>query len=109
MIDMQVIKKNKVLYVDVDKTLIMWHGDETWHPHIAHINLLKQFKTQGHGIIVWSSGGWEWAQKAVELLGIQTLVDYIVNKPDWWCDDMDAEKILLSQNYIFLDDNTKIE
>ena len=101
---MQVIKSNKVAYCDVDKTLIMWEFGDKWHPHTAHIDLLKQFKYQGYTIIIWSAGGWEWAEKAVGLLGIQDLVDFVVNKPDWFIDDLPPTDFLPDHNRIYLDE-----
>ncbi len=61
---MIVLKKNKVLYIDVDKTLIMWESGNKWHAHKLHIELIEQFKYQGHGVVVWSAGGWMWAEQA---------------------------------------------
>lgn len=104
---MLVIKKNKVSYWDVDNTLCIWDKGDKWHPHLEHIELMKQFKLQGHGIVVWSLGGWEWAAKAVKMLGIEHLVDIVIGKPDWWIDDVGADHVLTSQNEIFLKEDIK--
>ena len=106
---MLVIKKNKVLFIDVDNTLIIWESGDKWHPHKAHIALLEQFKLQGHGVVVWSAGGWKWASRAIKMLGIEHLVDYAINKPDWWADDLSSNSILTQETKIFLDDADKIE
>lgn len=101
---MIVLRKNKVLFCDVDKTLIIWESGNQWHPHEEHIALLRQFKYQGHGVVVWSAGGYEWAERAVYLLGIDDLVDLIVNKPDWYIDDKKVEEFMPELNRIYLTD-----
>lgn len=94
--------------MDVDRTLIMWESGDLWHPHLAHIEILKQFKFQGHGVIVWSAGGHEWALKAIKLLGIEELVDLVAGKPDWWMDDRSCTEFMPELTRIYLtDDNEK--
>ncbi len=103
---MQILKKNKVLYVDVDRTLIMWETGDNWHPHKEHIDLLRQFAYQGHGVVIWSAGGVDWAVKAVKLLEIENLVDLVITKPDWFIDDKKAQEFMLEDNRIFLHDRS---
>jgi hydroxymethylpyrimidine pyrophosphatase-like HAD family hydrolase len=101
---MQILRFSKLLYVDVDRTLVMWESGDKWHPHKEHIDLLRQFKYQGHGVIIWSAGGVEWALKAVKLLEIEELVDLVAGKPDWYIDDKSSTEFMPETNRIFLQD-----
>jgi FMN phosphatase YigB (HAD superfamily) len=118
---MKVIKSHKVVYFDVDDTLILWdwrlYGDDISHlvaitdpesgvseyglPHHRHIDLMRKFKARGHTVVVWSQGGWDWAQRAVIALGIEQLVDVCMSKPDWYVDDLHAHAYM--ERPIFLD------
>lgn len=102
---MIILKKNKVLYCDIDRSLIMWEDGANWHVHELHIKLLEQFKYQGHGIVLWSAGGWKWAEKAARMLKITHLVDLCINKPDWWLDDKSVSEFMPEVNRIFLTDD----
>jgi len=106
---MQVLKKSKVLFVDVDRTLIVWEEGCIWHPHKEHLALIEQFWYQNHGIVVWSAGGVEWAEKAVRLLGIEDKVDLIISKPDWYVDDLPAQTFMPEANRIFLPEEKKTD
>lgn len=105
---MVVLDKIKVLFVDIDKTLIIWENADNWHPHLKHLDLLLQFHLQGHGIVLWSAGGYKWCIKAIALIkerteiDIEPLVDFIVNKPDWHMDDKRPEEFMHEVNRIFL-------
>jgi hydroxymethylpyrimidine pyrophosphatase-like HAD family hydrolase len=86
---MQVIKSHRIVYFDVDDTLVIWDWKsidpegkgllqiadpnsshmELVLPHERHIALLKQFKARGHTVVVWSQGGWDWASSVVKSLG----------------------------------------
>lgn len=116
---MQVIKSDKVVMFDADDTLIRWGkrvipgseaGEEityidsnnveyTYHSIAANIQALITHKSRGHTVIVWSAGGYQWAQDAVEILGLQPFVDYVMSKPAWAYDDLPAERILTRVMY----------
>ncbi len=98
------LKRAKTAFCDVDRTLIMWQEGSEWHAHKLHIKLLEQFKYQGFGIVVWSAGSWEWAEKAISLLGIEHLVDICLSKPDWFLDDKKSEEFMPELNRIYLTD-----
>lgn len=83
-----VIKSTKLVAFDVDETLILWNPDEIDPErilpriifngvpvlaHSKHIELMSQFAARGHTVMVWSKGGWQWAQKVVTTLGIESL------------------------------------
>lgn len=103
---MRVTENDNVVCFDVDDTLVMWSWPEEFNsqvvtfnnfgfpanlvPHQKHIELLKQFKARGHYVIVWSQGGWEWAQEVVRLLGLEGFVDEVKTKPKWIVDDLPA-------------------
>jgi predicted HAD superfamily phosphohydrolase YqeG len=99
---MVTLRKNKVVYCDIDMTLIMWNGDDTWTRNDKHINLLRQFKLQGFGLVAWSAGGYEWAQKAVEMLGLEEIFDICINKPDWHIDDKSSIDFMPEANRIYI-------
>lgn len=100
---MIVLRSDKVLYCDVDDTLIMWAPTgASYTPHQAHIDMIKKFKTRGQKVVVWSAGGYEWAEKIVKELGLETYVDMVLCKPAWWADDLTAEEVLMPVNRIYL-------
>jgi hypothetical protein len=63
-------------------------------PHKKHIEQMKAHKLRGHTVIVWSAGGWQWAETAVRTLGLDKYVDLILEKPLWFYDDLQAHEIL---------------
>lgn len=95
---------------DVDDTLVIWdwkavdpegkglikiQDPNSGHtelvlPHERHVKLLKQFKARGHTVVVWSQGGWDWASIVVKSLGLESVVDFCMSKPDWYVDDLPA-------------------
>lgn len=107
---MKVIKSTKIIYCDVDETLVLWDWkqydpdgkdlieikdiqsgySEFLLPHFRHVEFLKQFKTRGHTIVVWSQGGAIWCETVVKALGLEDIVDICISKPDWYIDDMHA-------------------
>jgi predicted HAD superfamily phosphohydrolase YqeG len=97
-----VLESDKVLYVDVDNTLVLWDKD-TYKPHKGHVNLIKQFKARGQKVVVWSAGGYVWALKVVKELGLEEYVDLVLSKPSWWADDLRADGVLPEVNRIYLD------
>lgn len=107
---MKIIKKHHIMCFDVDQTLVMWpetglirskcvicydvHTADTHYllPNKAHIKLLKKAKAKGKCVIVWSSGGWEWASEVVDVLDLSVYVDIIMDKPEHMVDDLPLEK-----------------
>lgn len=101
---MLVIKATKIIYVDVDSTLLfslreypheVTHevvkiGGRKFWVHDPHIEMIKDFKARGHSIVVWSAGGAEWAEMAVRALKLELYVDLVISKPDWFIDDKPA-------------------
>lgn len=100
---MQVLKNDRSFFFDVDDTLIMWYDNGiTWEPHTKHVDMLKKAKIRGQFVVVWSAGGYEWAEKAVKMLKLEKYVDIVMSKPDWWVDDLPADKVLSKHGEIYL-------
>ena len=119
---MQVIKNDKIVFSDVDETLILYDGIKYWEPnegaieiihpldnsvyyvipHKEHIALLKKYKAQGYTVIVWSAQGYEWATTVVDTLGLRdNPVDICMSKALKFMDDLQAsEGILGTRVYI---------
>lgn len=70
-------------------------------PHKAHIEMLKQHKLRGHTIIVWSAGGWEWAEAVVKALQLEKYVDVVLEKPMWFYDDLKSSEFMPEINRIY--------
>lgn len=93
------------VYSDVDETLVCWPDDpftETnesvqieldgtryyLNPHVYNIEQLKKLKRTGFKVVVWSLGGQQWAQNAVNALELNEYVDFVLAKPDFIIDDL---------------------
>jgi len=63
-------------------------------PHKKHIEQLIKHKMRKHMVVVWSAGGYDWAEAAVKALKLEQYVDLVVCKPTWAYDDMPAERIV---------------
>lgn len=117
---MLVTKNDKVVCFDVDDTLVMWSWPEKFNdrvviinnyghntslvPHEKHIALMKQFKARGYYVIVWSQGGFEWANAVVEALDLTAFVDEVKTKPKWYVDDLGSH-IWMTRSYFDMDGN----
>src|ERR1035438_2729143 len=104
------------LYVDCDETLVLWdegYGQPSQHPdavelelygnsyklrpHKGHIELLKQFKSEGYIVIVWSAASQDWSEEVVRKLGLTEYVDHCLSKPTFYIDDKLPEQFLHRQ------------
>lgn len=105
------IHSESVWACDIDDTLIIWNADTTGNktitftePHTNdiitvvvnenNIRLLKEKKSRGSFIILWSQGGWQYAETIAVALGIEKYVDIVMSKPVGLIDDLPAEKWL---------------
>jgi hypothetical protein len=124
---MKTIRATRLVCFDVDDTLVLWDWREldpegkdlidikspnagtsiSVLPHKRHIELLKQFKVRGHTVIVWSQGGHEWAEAVCIALGIENCVDFAMDKPNWYVDDLNASAWMKSPVYLHPTDPTK--
>lgn len=113
---MIVLDKDFIVACDVDDTLVMWPANKQikkeWiraktiikihhglclyelKPHLAHIQLLRKHKAEGHTIMVWSAGGFAWAKTVVEALGLTDIVDLVISKPSIYVDDLKADEFM---------------
>ena len=118
---MKTITATRSVFFDVDDTLVIWDWKSInpegiglvkitdpdsgcsvlVHPHARHIELMRQFKARGHTVVVWSQGGSAWAESVCKALGIELLVDYVMDKPNWYVDDLNASVWMKAP--IFLD------
>ncbi len=115
---MRVINQESTIFIDVDDTLVMWgksgvigkdlieitdphYGKvETLAPHKGHIKVLKDRKARGSFIVVWSAGGFAWAEAVITALGLTDYVDLIMTKPHIYIDDKMPDSILGERLYI---------
>lgn len=63
-------------------------------PHRVHIEQMIKHKLRGHTIVVWSAGGWDWAEAAVRALGLEKYVDLVISKPTWTYDDKQPDDFI---------------
>lgn len=105
---MKVIRSEYPVPVDVDSTLVMHMKQPLAHkhedairvrdsaeggyiyvlPHKPNIRLLKEEKSRGAHIIVWSRGGFQWATDVIKALKLQKYVDIVMTKPLTYIDDV---------------------
>src|ERR1700677_1579852 len=118
---MKVVDNESTIFVDVDDTLIMWNPqlryDKDFNkidikspdsadsyftvtPHKGHIKVLKDRKARGSCIVVWSAGGYKWAEAVVKALDLENHVDYCMTKPHMYIDDKKAEEFMQERLYI---------
>ncbi len=118
---MHVINSDDLTMFDVDETLIFWkvRPEDTAKgvvvrieepyidgvakdvvPNNSMIDILKRKKAQGKTIIVWSFGGYKWAERVVKALGLESFVDYAMSKPVCYGDDIPIEKWGLHRIYV---------
>lgn len=108
-----ILKSDRVSTYDCDDTLVRWIWDQNekevlkdkmlkfdttgtgFHmryvflvPNEEVINNLKQNKATGGAIVVWSAGGYLWAEEVVKVLGLKDQVDLIMSKPTRYVDDL---------------------
>lgn len=73
--------------------------------HEPHIKLLMNHKARGKTIIVWSQGGYQWAEAVVKALGLTEHVDFIMSKPRAYVDDLPVQEWMKDRIYINPDSN----
>ena len=77
----------RVIYVDVDHTLIHFEG-EARHPVQPVVERVRKLHAQGETLYLWSSGGAEYARSTAVELGIADLFVAFLPKPDTYIDDL---------------------
>lgn len=100
-----------IVFCDVDDTLVGWgkpefvdNGNfvqiecegfkETHWILWENVEALKLHKTRGHKIVVWSAGGYKWAEAVVKALKLEDIVDLVCAKPMWVYDDLQPAEFM---------------
>lgn len=104
---MKVHKKEHVSPFDIDSTLVHDHKGESNYirvedplggghikvvPNANNIRLLKEEHARGSHIIVWSRGGYQWAENVIKALKLEEYVSDIYTKPFVYFDDKDVSE-----------------
>lgn len=125
---MNVIKSERVIFCDIDDTLIM-HTKSAYHTYIdivlikdsvegghveayrnnSMIRLVKEEAARGSYIVAWSRGGYEWANAVIIALGLQEQVKQVMTKPYAYFDDSDISIWLKDRVYIEPNTNYKVK
>lgn len=109
-----ILESDNISFYDCDDTLVLWNNDYEWgkdhegtlefhdpyfeeriinlKPNQITINHLKQQSVTGGRVVVWSAGGFAWAQEVVRVLGLEEYVDLILSKPKRYVDDLPCEE-----------------
>lgn len=105
---MKTIKTEKLIFIDVDDTLIMWTWSKKYNeqtirykdpyssksievlPNKPNITILKEKASRGYTVCVWSAGGYEHAASVIKALRLCSYVDYVMSKPAAYVDDKDV-------------------
>lgn len=121
---MKVFRNDRVIAFDVDDTLVMWgrnfdkpfegcvevldvHDGKMVYltPHLKHVRDMIIYKKTGWTVMVWSAGGYEWAESVISTLGIKKYVDLVMTKPSRLYDDLPLDQALGVLYYKPLDQN----
>jgi len=119
---MLIIKNENIESFDVDGTLIVHQEPHTIPPGESvnvydavtkkfitvrinrnMIRLLKEAKSRGFYVKVWSKGGWRWAVDVVKALDLVDFVDQVESKPLHYFDDIDVSEWIGQRVFIGLD------
>lgn len=113
------IPNGPAAYFDIDDTLIQWSddGSDRLEDYVTiecrgrvdkylinryNVEHLIKLSNRGHGIVVWSAGGSDWAEAVVKGLGIEKYVDVVAPKPTYYIDDIKDPSGILGK-YAFYD------
>lgn len=109
---MKTIRSEYIVPVDVDSTLVLPNESEyrellavnvkdpvtneiiVMRVHEPNVRLLKEERHRGAVIIVWSRGGYEWAENVVKALELEDHIDFVMSKPLTYIDDLDIKEWL---------------
>lgn len=76
--------KPKVIYVDVDGTLLIGKPAK---PNLKLLGFLDVKKSEGFELVLWSTQGKAHAENAARLCGREDLFAHILSKPGYIIDD----------------------
>jgi hypothetical protein len=115
---MIVIKGNQFVYFDVDDSLVMWQwpnegtndfitlrpwNDDEVKKLAINTEMVKQLiqhSIRNQTVVVWSAGGWKWAETVVKALGIEKYVTVVIEKPTWVFDDLPPNKFMPKSRWV---------
>ena len=114
---MKVINTDNAMFFDVDNTLVMWGTSEIYKTTVdikdpytneyetliineAHVKLLKRMKMRDKIIVVWSHGGFKWAEAVVKALELENEVDLVMTKMEDYIDDLDVDQWATKNIYL---------
>ena len=122
---MQVVKNERTIFVDVDDTLVM-HEKHPGNTNLDlvfipdNINLRTEIKVwcnnsmirqvkeeflRGSHIVVWSKGGYQWAEQVLKALDLCNYVHIVMTKPFAYFDDKPAYEWMSER--VFLEPSVK--
>lgn len=120
---MKTINNEHITFFDCDDTLVMHREHVTKNivsifcpiekkflileKNTAMIRLLKEEKARGSHVIVWSRGGFAWAESVVKALGLEGHVHQVMTKPLVYFDDKDIREWLPHRIYLGPETNYK--
>ncbi len=115
---MKIIENEQIICCDVDETLISWdtyateqmivhdpytNSKKYLRPHNAHIYLLKSRLERGATVILWSAGGYKWAEAVAKALSLTHERIIYMSKPIAYIDDKPANSWMGEHIYIPID------
>jgi cation transport ATPase len=83
--------KQRVVYIDVDDTLIRSFGTKRM-PMASVVANVRALHEQGAALYLWSSGGGAYARESAAELGIEGLFLAFLPKPDVYIDDQSFDE-----------------
>ncbi len=90
--------KKKVIFVDVDDTLVRSVGAKRI-PMPGIIRRVKELKLEGAELYLWSTGGAEYAQQTAEELGLTDCFTAYLPKPTVMIDDQPVSEWRLCKHF----------
>ncbi len=121
---MKVTANEQVIPVDIDDTLIVWgpsipglhrtisvkdpHSETilTLRVHEPHLKIVESRLSRGALLIVWSAGGYAWAEAVIKGLGLDIHENiHIYSKPIAYIDDKKANDWMGDHIYLHPDSN----
>lgn len=115
------ITPSKSVLCDVDDTILAWAlPGESFEDHPEaiemttlsgakvkylpmwdNIDTIKRFYERGYEVIIWSASSKEWAEQAVQKLGISDWVDLCISKPDYYVDDREVGHFMFPEKRLY--------
>jgi len=114
---MKVLNTDNAVFFDVDDTLVMWEKCSKYKKKVKvvcpntsvkeklfinsdHVKLLKKMKGKGRTIVVWSHGGYAWAEAVVKALELEDHVDMVMTKVEDYVDDLKLDEWCAKNIYL---------